>query len=297
MNILGVGDVTKEQVNQIFDLADKAQADTTSEPLKNKVLAMLFTLPSTRTRISLSVAITQLGGSAVYIDTQSSQMKRGETIADTARMISSYCQFIAVRTEDHALLQEIAANSKVPVINALTMREHPTQALADLYTVSKRKSLAGLRIAFVGDTAQNTANSLMLLATMLGAEVNLVGPKGFEPNPEFLQKALALGSVNVFDSVEEGMKGVDVIYTDTFVSMGDEAEAKKRRALFAPYQVNAKMLSYARPDVLVMHPLPAHREEEITSDVLDGPHSITWEQAHNKLTVAKAVLLFLSQSH
>lgn len=278
-------------------MADRAAQNRDPEALKGKVLALLFTLPSTRTRISFSVAMAQLGGSAVYIDLQNSQLKRGETLADTSRMISSYCDFIAVRTEEQEALQEIAANSSIPVINALTMQEHPTQALTDMYTILKHKSLKGLRIAFVGDIAQNTFNSLMLLAVKLGAEVHLIGPRGYKPDPVYFPKAARDGTVKVYSSIKEGLAGVDIVYTDTFVSMGTENEAKKRRRLFAPYQVNRRLLSYAKPDALVMHPLPAHRGEEITSEVLDGNRSIVWEQARNKLTIAKAVLLFLAGKH
>jgi ornithine carbamoyltransferase len=265
------------------------------EALKGKVLTLLFTMPSTRTRLSFSAAMAQLGGSTVYIDQQNSQLKRGETLADTARMISSYCNFIAVRTEEHGALLEIAANSSIPVINALTMQEHPTQALTDMYTILKHKSPDGLRIALVGDIAQNTFNSLMLVAAKLGAEVRLIGPRGYKPNQECFSKAARYGMVRVYDSVKEGMEGADIVYTDTFVSMGDEREAERRRRLFAPYQVNKRVLAYAKPDALVMHPLPAHRGEEITSDVLDGPRSIVWDQARNKLVIAKAVLLFLAE--
>jgi ornithine carbamoyltransferase len=276
-------------------MADGAAQKGNAEALKGKVLALLFTLPSTRTRLSFSVAMAQLGGSAFYIDEQSSQLKRGETLADTARMISSYCDFVAVRTEDHKALLEIAANSSIPVINALTMQEHPTQALTDMYTILKHKKLDGLRIALVGDIAQNTFNSLMLLAAKLGAEVRLVGPEGRKPNPGCFSKAARYGTVKVCSSIKEGLAGADIVYTDTFVSMGTENEAAKRRKLFAPYQVNRYLLSCAKPGALVMHPLPAHRGVEITSEVLDGKRSIVWEQARNKLTIAKAVILFLAE--
>ncbi len=295
MHILEIDSLSNEQINKIFSIADSTTQNKNTDALKGKVLALLFTLPSTRTRLSFSAAMTQLGGSTFYLDQQSSQMKRGESVADTTRMLNFYCDFVAVRTEDHKMLLEIAASASIPVINALTMQEHPTQALTDVYTILKHKSLKGLRIALVGDIAQNTFNSLMLLAVKLGAEVHLIGPKGFEPDKRYVSKAERYGTVRIYDSIKEGMAGVDIIYTDTFVSMGDEGEAEKRRTLFAPYQVNAQMLSYAKPDALVMHPLPAHRGEEITSDVLDSPKSIAWEEARNKLTMAKAVILFLAE--
>ncbi len=279
----------------IFEMADSAAQKKNIDVLKGRTLALLFTLPSTRTRLSFSVAMTHLGGSAIYIDEHSSQMKRGETIADTTRMINSYCDFIAVRTKEHKMLLEIASNATVPVINALTMQEHPTQALTDMYTILKHKNKEKLCIAMLGDIAQNTFNSLMIVATKLGAEVHLIGPKGFNPDQKYVSMASRYGTVKVYDSIKEGVAGADIVYTDTFTSMGTESEAETRRKLFAPYQVNDKLLSYAKPDALVMHPLPAHRGEEITSEVLDGSKSIAWEQARNKLAIAQAVLLFLSE--
>jgi ornithine carbamoyltransferase len=295
LHLLSANDVSIAEINKIFSIADKF-ANKRTDTLKNKTVALFFTLPSTRTRVSFSVAITQLGGAAVHIDQNSSQLKRGETIADTARMLSSYCDFIVVRTEEHKLLMDVAANSSVPVISALTMLEHPTQSLADMYTISKHKDLKKLQIAFVGDINQNTANSLMVVAAKLGAEIRLVAPKGCTPNKAYVSSAKRYSKVEVYNSLSEGLKGADIIYTDTFVSMGDEASASTRRKLYAPYQVNKKMLSYAKSDALVMHPLPAHRGEEITDDVIDGKRSIVWEQAKNKLVIAKALLIFLSEN-
>lgn len=220
---------------------------------------------------------------------------RGESLADTAKVISSYCDFIAVRINDHEKLLEIADNSTVPVINALTLLEHPTQALADVYTIRQHKrDISNAKIAFVGDISQNTANSLMLTATKLGADVNLVGPKGYQPNNRCYTKAKSHSKVHLMHSIEEGLDDVDVIYTDTFVSMGRESSAEKRRKLFAPYQVTNKMLKFAKPNVIVMHPLPAHRGEEIAADVIDGKHSVVWEQVRNKLLLEKALLVYLS---
>jgi len=220
---------------------------------------------------------------------------RGEALADTARVLSLYCDFIAVRMNSHEGLLEIAANSKVPVINALTSLEHPTQALADLYTiVARRGDAKNLTIAFIGDIAQNTANSLMLTAAKLGAKLSLVGPDACKPNPVYFNRAREYSKVDLTSSIEEGLAGADIVYTDTFVSMGDEAEAAERRRLFAPYQLNAKALSYAKRNALVMHPLPAHRGEEISADVIDGKRSIVWEQAANKLLLEKAILIYLS---
>ena len=190
----------------------------------------------------------------------------------------------------------MAENSTVPVINALTSLEHPTQALADIYTIFKNKGdLKGLKIAFIGDIAQNTCNSLMLSSAKLGAEFSLVGPKGWRPKSQYYNRAREYGRVYVSDSIEEGLDGADVVYTDTFVSMGFERDADARRKLFAPYQLNSTALGYAKKNAIVMHPLPAHRGEEITSEVLDGKQSVAWEQAKNKLVMEKAILLYLSE--
>ncbi len=297
MNLLSSADLSKESINKIFRIADNLAAGKEELSLKeHATMALFFEEPSTRTRVSFEVAVAQLGGTPIYIDAHTSQMVRGEALADTTKVLSSYCDFIAVRMNDHHSLTIIAENSSVPVINALTSFEHPTQALADCYTIQKNKgSLNKLKIAFIGDIAQNTANSLMLTAVQLGASISLVGPKGINPNSECFNKSRQYGEVDAYDSIEEGLEGADIVYTDTFVSMGDEAEASKRKETFAPYQLNAKALSYAKNDALVMHPLPAHRGEEISADVIDGPKSIVWEQAKNKLLLEKALLLYLSE--
>ncbi len=297
VHFLSVDDVTKEEINKIFDIAD--DLSDSKSPIKlsdGSVLALLFEKASTRTRVSFEAAMAQLGGSSIYIDTKTSQMARGETIGDTARVLSSYVNFIAARMYNHDDLVELANYSSVPVINALTDVEHPCQALSDLYTVkAAKKKLRGIRIAFVGDIANNVANSLLLAGAKTGAEMILIGPKGYHPDPKYLTKAKEYGPVDVFTDMKEGLSDVDVIYTDTYVSMGQEAEAEKRHKLFAPYQINEKAVDYAKDDVSVMHCLPAHRGEEITSEVLDGPRSIAWEQAKNKMLVEKAIILHLSE--
>jgi ornithine carbamoyltransferase len=297
MNFLSSTDISKDQINQIFEIADNLAAKKEGLALDDKtVVALFFDQPSTRTRVSFEAGVAQLGGTAIYIDARTTQVTRGEEAADTAKVLSSYCDFIVVRTTDHQKLLTMAANSKVPVINALTSLEHPTQALADCYTIQKAKgNLNQLKIAFIGDIATNTANSLMLTAVQLGAGISLVGPKDCKPNTIFFNKARQYGEVNVTDSIEEGLENADIVYTDTFVSMGDEAEAAQRKQMFAPYQLNQIALAHAKPDALVMHPLPAHRGEEIIADIIDGPRSIVWEQAKNKLVIEKAILLYLSE--
>jgi ornithine carbamoyltransferase len=297
MNLISSDDLTKADIKKLFAIAGRLSSGKSDLSLnKNATVALLFTEPSTRTRVSFEVAVAQLGGMPIYIDAKSSQLSRGEEISDTAKILSMYCDFIAVRTADHATVVKMAENSTVPVINALTLLEHPTQALADIYTISKRKGdLKGLKIAFLGDIAQNTCNSLMLSSVKLGAEFSLVGPKGWRPKSQYYNKAREYGRVYLSNSIEEGLDGADVVYTDTFVSMGDEEEAESRRTLFAPYQLNSSALSHAKKDAIVMHPLPAHRGEEITSEVLDGKQSAAWDQAKNKLVMEKAILLYLSE--
>ncbi|MCW6160095.1 MAG: ornithine carbamoyltransferase [Candidatus Micrarchaeales archaeon] len=297
MNFLSANDISKEEINRIFDIADTFVAGKQTASIKeHSVLAMYFEKPSTRTRLSFEVGMTQLGGRAIFIDSRTTQLSRGETYADTARMLSNYCDFIAARLNKHTDLIEMANNSDVPVINALTDLEHPTQGLADLYTIrSHVKSLKDTRIAFMGDLQNNTFNSLMVLAAKEGAEIFLVGPQGYLPKAKYVTKVKEYSKVVATNSLEDGLENADVVYTDTFISMGQEGEAEKRRKMFAPYQLNQKALDMAGKKAIVMHPLPAHRGEEITSDVLDGSRSVAIEQARNKLLLNKALVLYLSQ--
>ena len=297
MNLISSDDLTKADIKRLFAIAGKLSSDKSDLSLKeNATVALFFTEPSTRTRVSFEVAVAQLGGTPIYIDAKTSQLSRGEEISDTAKILSMYCDFIAVRTSDHNMVVKMGENSTVPVINALTNLEHPTQALADIYTIIKKKGdLKGLKIAFIGDVAQNTCNSLMLSSVKLGAEFSLVGPKSWRPKSQYYNKAREYGRVYLSDSIEDGLDDADVVYTDTFVSMGYENDAAARRTLFAPYQLNSAALSNAKKDAIVMHPLPAHRGEEITSEVLDGKQSVAWEQARNKLIMEKAILIYLSE--
>lgn len=297
MNLLGMDDLDKQDIKRIFKIADELISGKERLMLKeHATIALLFTEPSTRTRVSFEVAIAQLGGHAIYIDNKTSQLSRGESLSDTSRMLSQYCDFIAIRTLSHSALEEFAASASVPIINALTSREHPTQALADIYTIIKAKGdLKGLRIALVGDISQNTFNSLMIGASKMGAEIALIGPAGSRPDEHSYGLACTYGDAYVYNDIAEGLTEADVIYTDTFVSMGDEADAAIRRRKFAPYQINSKALSNAKDDAIVMHPLPAHRGEEITDEVIDGKHSMVWTQALNKLHLEKAIMLYISE--
>ncbi|MEM0148655.1 MAG: ornithine carbamoyltransferase, partial [Candidatus Micrarchaeaceae archaeon] len=265
-NFLGIDDLSREKIEAIFSIADRLKKGEEESSLKpNSTMALIFEKPSTRTRVSFEVAMAQLGGHAIYIDAKTSQMSRGETLADTARVLSGYVDFIAARLYKHSDLMELANNASVPVINALTDLEHPCQAVSDLYTIREEKGkLRGITLAFLGDIADNVANSLMLGAAKMGMKIALVGPKGYQPNPIYFNKAREYSEVYVYNDPSEGLSDADIVYTDTFVSMGQESEAEKRRKLFAPYQLNSELLSKAKENAKVMHCLPAHRGEEIT---------------------------------
>ncbi|MGC8662437.1 MAG: ornithine carbamoyltransferase [Candidatus Micrarchaeia archaeon] len=297
MNLLSMADLSKEEMLEIFDIADKVKQEKTEIALKKDAVAVLFfEKPSTRTRISFEVAMAQLGGHSIYIDSTTSQLSRGESLSDTSKVLSRYVDFIIARLYKQSDLIKLAESASVPIINALTDMEHPCQALSDLYTIQQTKrKLKGLKLAFVGDIAANTANSIMLGGAKLGLEIALVGPKNYAPNIIYYSKAREYSKVDVYNNIKEGVSEADIIYTDTFVSMGQENEMEKRRNLFAQYQVNEELLSYAKKNAVVMHCLPAHRGEEITSEVIDGPQSIVWKQAQNKLLVEKAILLYISE--
>lgn len=297
MHLLGVDDISKEQMTDIFNIADNITAGRSTTSIKEEsVMALLFETPSTRTRMSFEVAMRKLGGFAVYVDTKRSQISRGESLQDTARVLSLYVDFIVARFNRHDDVLTFANYSAVPVINGQSDVADPTQALADIYTIQdSRKKIKGVKIAFVGDIAQNTANSLMLAATKMGAEFALVGPKGYQPNSKYLIRAREFGVVDLYDNLGDGLANADIIYADTFVSMGSEAEADKRKAMFSDYQINAKSLDLAPKAAQVMHPMPAFRGDEITDDVLDGPRSLVWAQAKNKLLLAQAIILYLSE--
>ncbi len=294
MNLLSSKDLSAATIKEIFKLSDKLKDDAKPLAKASPILALLFEKSSTRTRVSFESAMIQLGGHPVYIDTKTSQMSRGESLADTARVLSSYVDIIAARMYRDSDLDELAGHSSVPVINALTDLEHPCQALSDVYTIREEfGKVKGLKIAFVGDIAANTANSLMVTAAKMGARVSLVGPRGYEPNMDYVLYASRYETIETTDNLRDGLAGCDVVYTDTFISMGQESDAEKRRKLFAKYQLNEDVMGFANKGAKVMHCLPAHRGEEITSELLDGKRSIVWQQARNKMVVEKAIILYL----
>jgi ornithine carbamoyltransferase len=261
-------------------------------------VAVVFEKPSTRTRLSFEVGIAELGGHPVILDAQSTQLGRGETIEDTARVLSRYVDAIVIRTFGQDRIEDLAAASSVPVVNALTDFAHPCQALADLQTIREHKGkLAGLTLAYLGD-GNNMAHSLLLAGAIAGMHVRVGSPKGFEPLLAVLDRAGALaaaagGSVTVGNDALEIATDADVLYTDVWASMGQEGEAASRLAGFRAYAIDDRVVAAAASDVVVMHCLPAHRGEEIAASVIDGPHSIVFDQAENRLHAQKALLAFL----
>jgi ornithine carbamoyltransferase len=289
-HLLADDDFSKEDVLRVFSVASDLKSRPVQPMLPIKNLALVFARPSTRTRISFEVGINQLGGSAIYIPLADTQVSRGESVADFARTVSRYADGIIARVPTQAELRELAANSAVPVINGLTREWHPCQALSDCFTIQERKGkLEGVKIAFIGDGGSNVARSLIRTASKLGAQVTVGCPKEFAPDKAVLKGTKA----KVVAKAREAAKGADVVYTDTWISMGDEAQAEKRTAALKPFQVNASIMKAARKDAIFMHCLPAHRGDEATSEVIDGPQSAVFDQAENRLHVQKAVMALL----
>lgn len=265
----------------------KADAD---KPLADHVLAMIFEKSSTRTRVSFDVAIRQLGGSSIVMDSGSMQLGRGETVDDTAKVLSRMCDAIMIRTDDHAKIEQMAANASVPVINGLTDLSHPCQIVADLLTlVEHGKSLPGLEIAWLGD-GNNVLNSIVEAAGLMKFNVRIGCPEGYDSDPDFIKNARDAGAnITIYRDENEAVAGADVVMADTWVSMGqDHAEAKL--AAMMPYQVNDVIMEQAKPDALFLHCLPAHRGEEVMPSVIDGPQSVVWDEAENRIHAQKSVL-------
>jgi ornithine carbamoyltransferase len=294
-------DLNPAELLEVLDLADELKADRFKlAPLAGpKTVAVLFDKPSTRTRVSFTVGITELGGYPMVIDASSTQLGRGEPIADTARVLDRQVAAIVWRTSGQERIEAMAAASRVPVINALTDQFHPCQILADLQTVRERAGrLSGLAFAYLGDAANNVAHSYLLGGALAGLHVRIAGPPAFQPDPAVVAAARSIaagtgGSVLVTTDPAAAVAGADVLATDTWVSMGQEVEAEARRTPFRPYAVTAAALSRAAPNAMVLHCLPAYRGAEIAADVLDGPQSAVWDEAENRLHAQKALLMFL----
>lgn len=296
-NFLAIWDLSAEEISSIVDRAVRLKSgeDRSKCPLIGKSIGLLFEKPSTRTRVSFEAGIYQLGAQAIYMNAGDLQMGRGETIGDTARTLSRYLDAVVIRTYDHARLEGFASTASIPVINGLSDLHHPCQVLADLMTIYEKKGrLKGIRLAYIGD-GNNVANSLIEAAVRTEINLIMACPEGYEPAPQVLDRARpsAKSDVIILRNPKEAAGMADVIYTDVWVSMGQEKEAEDRKKRFRPYQVNKALLACARSDVIVMHCLPAHRGEEITDEVMDGPHSVVFDQAENRLHCQKALLEFL----
>ena len=301
-DLLSMADLRLDELVRLLDRAAELKAAFRAlrrhrqVPLAGRTLAMLFEKPSLRTRVSFEAGMSQLGGHAIHLGPGDVGLGVRESVADVARNLDRWVDAIIIRTFGHATVVELAAEASIPVVNALTDREHPCQALADLLTLRERFGrLSGLSVAFIGD-GNNVFHSLALAGGLVGLDVRIAHPDGYGPEPEVVGQARMLaedtgGRIVVGKDPIEAVQGVDVVYTDTWTSMGQEAEVAERRQAFRGYTVDEALLHHARPDTLVMHCLPAHRGEEITSDVLDGPRSVVLDQAENRLHVQKAFLV------
>ncbi|WP_407409768.1 ornithine carbamoyltransferase [Methanobrevibacter sp.] len=296
-SLLSVTDI-KDDVKYILDLASKIKAgEVEDKPLEGKTLAMIFQKSSTRTRVSFDVGMYQLGGRAIFLSSNDLQMGRGEPISDTAKVLSRFVDGIMIRAIKHSDVEELAKHSDVPVINGLTDLEHPCQALADMLTIKEHLGdWEGKKICFVGD-GNNVSNSLLLIAPLLGMDMSLACPKGYEPDENILKTAEEYAEENgtvitITDDIGVALENVDAVFTDVWVSMGDEAEKAKRERDFAPFQVNNDLMSLANDGAIFLHCLPAIRGQEVTSEVIDGPQSVIYDEAENRMHAQKAVLYY-----
>jgi ornithine carbamoyltransferase len=299
-DFLSIDDLTPEELDHLVDAAEKAKKKPASlrDALAGKQVALIFEKPSTRTRVSFEAAVATMGGHAIVLRGDELQLGRGETIEDTGRVLSRYVDAIVVRTFGQDRLERLAAAASVPVVNALSDFSHPCQCLADLQTIKEKKGrLNGIVLAYLGD-GNNVAHSLMFGGAKAGMDVRVASPDGFGPFPQVVERAREIaarqgGKIEATDVVAEAATGADVLYTDVWASMGQEDEAEGRKDVFEHYQLNEATVKLASEDAIVMHCLPAHRGEEIAAEVLDGPRSVVWDQAENKLHALKALLAWL----
>ena len=298
-DLLRLAPISAEEIEWLLSRAqfykNGSRASKESLPLAGRSVGLLFEKSSTRTRVSFEVAVTRLGGHPIFLSFDDIQIKRGETIGDTARVLSGYLNGLVIRTYEQEKLEEWARNATIPIINGLTDLHHPCQILSDLFTIlEKRGKLKGLKLAYIGD-GNNIAHSLMEGGAKVGMEVVIACPKKFMPDGGLVKEMQEVarqngGRIEVIHDPMKAAAGADVLYTDVWVSMGQETEKRIRARQFKPYQINSKLVAQAAPDVLVMHCLPAHRGEEITAEVMEGPHSVIFDQADNRLPMQEAIL-------
>ncbi|MBI5886004.1 MAG: ornithine carbamoyltransferase [Deltaproteobacteria bacterium] len=302
MHLLTIKDLTSDAAQGLLGRAAALKAWKKAgipySPFIGRTLGLIFEKASTRTRVSFEAGMAQLGGSSIFISPKDSQMGRGEPVRDTARVLSRYVDAVVVRTFAHTIVEEFAHYSTVPVINGLTDTHHPCQVLADIMTIIERKGgYSGVKVCWIGD-GNNMANSWIEAAALLGFDLTLACPDGHRPDPDFFKRATegASSKIKVVTDPAEAATGADVLNTDVWASMGQEAEAALRKAAFAGYQINRRMLSLANKDAIVLHCLPAHRDEEITGEVMEGAQSVIWDQAENRLHIQKAIIEMLLTS-
>ncbi|MBW1675633.1 MAG: ornithine carbamoyltransferase [Deltaproteobacteria bacterium] len=295
-DLLTLRDLSADDCEALFvrslELKERHASGIADQTLQGKTFGLIFDKPSTRTRVSFEAAVVQLGGTSLFLNVQDTQLIRNEPIADTGRVLSRYLDGLVVRTYSQDLLKELAAAASIPVINGLTDLYHPCQILSDLMTILEKKGkLEGLKIVWVGD-GNNVAHSWLNAAAILPLNLVVACPEAYQPDEAILSAAVkdAKGKIVVLSDPEEAVRDADVIYTDVWASMGHESEHGLRKRIFKPFQVSEGLLTMAKHDVMVMHCLPAHRGEEIAADVLEGAHSVVWDQAENKLHMHKAIL-------
>jgi len=298
-DLLSLAPISVDEIEWLLSRAqyykNRSRASGESLPLSGRSVGLLFEKSSTRTRVSFEVAVTRLGGHPIFLSFDDIQIKRGETIGDTARVLSGYLDGLVIRTYEQEKLEDWARNATIPIINGLTDLHHPCQILSDLLTIlEKRGKLKGLKLAYIGD-GNNIAHSLMEGGAKVGMEVVIACPKKFIPDAKIVEETKGVarktgGKIEVIHDPIKAAQRADVLYTDVWVSMGQEKEKRTRARQFKRYQINQKLVAQAQPDVLIMHCLPAHRGEEITADVMEGPHSVIFEQADNRLPMQEAIL-------
>jgi len=292
-NFLSSSDMTTSEIKHLLEVAEKFKNDQLKLEFKNKVLGLIFDKASTRTRVSFQVAMSRLGGSTIDLNPSTSQIGRGEPLKDTARVLSRYCDVLAIRTFNHSVLEEYAKWSSKPVINALTDLEHPCQILADFLTIKEALgSLENIILTFVGD-GNNVANSLILCCSLLGIEIRIACPKGYEPNSSIIEKAKEINQDNIFtitDDVYGAVHGSNVLYTDVWSSMGEENDKGNKEKNFIGFTIDKNLLSLAQKDAIVLHCLPAYRGKEITDEVIESVNSKIFDQAENRMHAQQALL-------
>ncbi|MDQ6596194.1 ornithine carbamoyltransferase [Bacillus salipaludis] len=299
-NFLQLSDFTTDEILYLLDVAVELKAmQKQGKPhpyLSGQVLGMIFDKSSTRTRVSFEVGMMQLGGQAIFLSSKDSQLGRGESISDTAKVLSRYVDALMIRTFTHESIEEFAHHAEIPVINGLTDLQHPTQVMADLLTILEHKGkLAGLKMCYIGDGYNNMAHSLLEGALKVGIDISIASPEGYMPNQTIVENAKQIAKetgaqITITHNPVEAIQNADVVVTDVWTSMGQEAETEKRLKAFEGFQVNGDLCKHAKSDFIFLHCLPAHRGEEVTADLIDGPHSVVFDEAENRLHAQKAIL-------